>query len=84
MTSISATRARTGFFDIIKKVLRRHEPLRISHKDGDVVVMSEEDYDSLIETLEILSAPNFRKKFQKSKQQIKKKQLVPMSDVFGD
>ena len=84
MTSINATEARSDFFELIKKVLKRHEPLRISHKEGDVIVLSEEDYDSLLETLEILSAPGFRKKYQKSKKQIKKKQIVPMSEIFGD
>lgn len=84
MTSISATRARSGFFELIKKVLKRHEPLRINHKDGDVVVMSEEDYESLMETLEILSAPGFRTKYQKSKKQIQKGELVSFADVFGD
>lgn len=79
-----SVRARSGFFDIIKKVLKRHEPLRINHKDGDVVVMSEEDYESLIETLEILSAPGFRKKYQKSKKQIQKGEVVSFADVFGD
>lgn len=84
MTSLNATQARSGFFDLIKRVLKKHEPLRISHKEGDVVVMSEEDYEGLLETLEILSSPHFRKKYQKSKKQIQKKQLVPMSEIFGD
>lgn len=73
-----------GFFDIIKTVLRRHEPLRINHREGDVVILSEDDYDSLLETLELLSSPGFKAKYKKSKQQIKNKQLVPMAKVFGD
>lgn len=84
MTSISATKARSSLFDLIKNVLKRHEPLRISHKDGDVVVLSEEDYESLMETLDLLSSPNFRKKHRQSKKQIKDGQTFSMSDVFGD
>lgn len=84
MTSINATQARVGFFGLIKRVLKKHEPLRISHKEGDVIVLSEEDYEGLLETLDILSSPNFRKKYQKSKKQIERKQLVPISKIFGE
>lgn len=72
-----------GFFDLIKQVLKRHEPTRISHKDGDVVVMSEEDYDSLIETMELLAQPGFRKKFNKAREEIKQGKTVPFDAYFA-
>lgn len=83
MTTLSATQARADLFTLIKRVLRRHEPLRINHKDGDVVVLSEADYENLLETLEILSAPNFRKKFGVAKREIAAGRTVSFADACG-
>lgn len=55
MLAITATNARKDFFEIVKGATEKHEIYHIQHRKGDVVLMSEAEYDSLIETLELLS-----------------------------
>lgn len=57
MESVPATEARKGFFDLVRRALRGREPVRIQHREGAVVLISEEDYEGLLETLELLSRP---------------------------
>lgn len=83
METLSATQARSNFFDLIQKVAKGHRQVRVVSKRGDVVVMSEEDYDSLLETLELLSTPGVLKGVRKAKQDIKKGRTYSLEDVFG-
>ena len=65
MSIYTATNARQNFFQIIKDVCKSHKPARITNKDNNIVMMSEEDYNSIQETLYLLSIPNMRKSIQK-------------------
>jgi len=82
MAIINATKARKEFFDIIKDSINKHKVFRIHHRDGDAVLMSEEEYDSIQETLELLSIPGFRKSIAKSLKQISKGETLSMDEVF--
>jgi len=46
--------------------------------------MSEEDYESLLETLELLSTPGVLKGIRKAKQEIKKGQTYSLEEIFGE
>ena len=50
MTEFTATEARQNWFQLVRKSAKGHVPVRITSKDGDVVLISEEDYESLLET----------------------------------
>ncbi|MCJ8271036.1 MAG: type II toxin-antitoxin system prevent-host-death family antitoxin [Psychrosphaera sp.] len=54
--SYSETRA--NFKAAIESVAQDHEPLLITSKAADVVMMSREDYESMKETLYLLSSKN--------------------------
>ncbi len=84
MTIISATAARRGFFDILKSAARQHKIFRIHHRGGDTVLISEEDYESLLETLKLLSIPGFGKSLQQSVRQMNKGETISFSEVFGE
>lgn len=84
MTKLSATVAKRDFYNIIRSAIKKHQLYHIHHADGDVVVMSEEEYESLIETLELLSIPGFRESIKKSVEQIKKGETISFDEVFGD
>lgn len=47
---------RANFKAAIESVSQDHEPLLITSKTADVVMMSREDYDSMKETLYLLSS----------------------------
>lgn len=83
MTTIAATEARKDFFDLIKGAAEGHKTYRIQHRKGAAVLLSEEDYEGLIETLELLSVPGFRASIKRSMQQARKGQTLSMDEVFG-
>jgi len=60
MSAVSATEARKELFDLIRRAIHAREPIRIHHRDGGVVLLSEEEYEGLLETLELLATPGFR------------------------
>lgn len=55
--SISASEARQRLFPLLEQVNTDHEPVRITSKGGDAVLMSAEDYDSWQETVYLLRSP---------------------------
>jgi antitoxin YefM len=55
--AISASEARSRLFPLIQQVNDDHEPVRISSKGGDAVLMSAADFDSWQETIYLLRSP---------------------------
>lgn len=55
--SISASEARQRLFPLIEQVNTDHEPVRITSKAGNAVLMSADDYDSWQETVYLLRSP---------------------------
>ncbi|MCK4870574.1 MAG: type II toxin-antitoxin system Phd/YefM family antitoxin [Gammaproteobacteria bacterium] len=84
MQVMTATNARKEFFELIKGATQKHKVFHIHHKSGDAVLMSENEYDSLLETLQLLSSPGFKKSIKRSTEQVRSKQTIPMDKVFGD
>ena len=84
MTTLMATEARRELFDLLKGATRKHKVYRIHHRSGDAVLLSEEDYDSLLETLELLSIPGFRDSMRRSVRQMKKGQTLSLDEVLGE
>jgi antitoxin YefM len=84
VTSVTATNARKEFFDLIRRALRMREPVRIQHREGDVVLLAEEDYDSLIETLELLSIPGMRDSIAEAERDIADGHVVAAEDVLSN
>ncbi len=83
MTTLTATTARKEFFDLVKGAAEGHKTYRIQHRQGAAVLMSEEDYEGLLETLDLLSLPDFRKRLKASTKQMKAGDTVSMSELFG-
>jgi antitoxin YefM len=84
MATLSATEARKKLFELLKGASSRHEIYRIRHKDGDAVLMSEKEFESLMETLELLSSPGFREDFEASRNQAEQDATLSFSEVFGE
>jgi len=83
MNKLTATDARRDFFEIVKGAAQKHQVFRIQHRHGSVVLLSEDEYDSLIETLELLSIPGFRESMKRSTEQVKKGETVSLEDALG-
>ena len=84
MTSITATNARHDFFEIVKGATQKHEIYHIHHRKGNVVLMSEDEYEGLIETLELLSTPGFKQGFEIAKKEVEMGKTVAFDKVFGE
>lgn len=62
MTIINPSKARENFYKLLEQTARTHEPTYITGKSGNVVMVSEEDYKAMEETLYLVSIPNMREK----------------------
>lgn len=60
MTNISVTEARKGLYRLLDDVAESHEPVHISGKRNNGVLVSEDDWRSLQETIYLLSIPGMR------------------------
>ena len=60
MASISATEARKRLYALIDEVGDSHEPVQITSKRGNAVLLSEADWNAIQETLRLVSIPGMR------------------------
>ena len=60
MSTLTATEARANLYKLIEKTLQSHEPVVITGKKGNAVLLSEEDWNAVTETLHLLSVPGMR------------------------
>ncbi len=60
LKTISATSARARFFGLIDEAAENHQPVRITTKRNNAILVSEEDWDALHETMYLLSIPGMR------------------------
>ena len=84
MTTMTATDARKGFFELLKNANERHEIYHIRYRSGDAVLMSQDEFDSLQETLELLSAPGFREGFEITRKEAASGDTVSFEEAFGE
>ena len=60
MTNTNITNFRKNIYEMLETAIEYNEPINISTKKGNAVVLSEEDYNSLMETLYIESLPGLK------------------------
>lgn len=81
--TITATEARQQFYQLLRKSVKGHVPVKITSKNGDAVILSEADYEGLLETLELLSVPGMRKSIREARADIKAGRTKSIKDIFG-
>jgi PHD/YefM family antitoxin component YafN of YafNO toxin-antitoxin module len=60
MTSMTATEARRLLYSLLDEVAESHEPLQIAGKRHSAVLIAEEDWRAVQETLYLTSTPGMR------------------------
>ena len=60
MPTITATEARAKLYKLIDEVAESHEPIVITGKRGSAVLISEDDWRSIQETLYLNNIPGMR------------------------
>lgn len=83
MKTITATEARRELFTLLKGTVRGHRQFRITHKQGDAVLLSQADYEGLLETLELLSTPGLLKSVRRARREITRGETHSLDEVLG-
>ena len=60
MRTINVTKARTNLYKLLLETSESHEPIQITGKTTNAVIVSEEDWRSIQETLYLISIPGLR------------------------
>jgi prevent-host-death family protein len=64
MTTLSATEARKCLYSLVDDVAESHDPIQIVGKRNSAVLVSEEDWRAIQETLHLTSIPGMRESIQ--------------------
>ncbi len=62
MININITNFRKDIFNILEQTIKFNEPVNIATKEGNAVIISEEDYNGLMETIYLTSNPKMKEK----------------------
>ena len=65
MTTLNATEARSKLYKLIDEATETHQPFTITGKRGNAVLLSENDWHAINETLYLLSIPDMRESIRK-------------------
>ena len=77
MEIINITNFRKNFFEYLTQTIKYNEPLGISTKDGNAVLLSEDDYLSLFEILYVTSKPSMKERLLEGKS-------TPLSECISE
>lgn len=60
MITLNVTEARANLYKLIDDTTASHEPVVITGKRGNAVLLAEDDWNAINETLHLLSVPGMR------------------------
>jgi prevent-host-death family protein len=67
MTSITVTQARANLFKLLDQTAQSHEPIQITGRRQNGVLLSEDDFRAMQETLYLLSVPGMKESLRKAR-----------------
>ncbi len=65
MTTMSASEARAKLYKLLDEAASSHEPIQITGKRNNAVLIAEDDWRAIQETLYLLSIPGMRESIRK-------------------
>lgn len=60
MTELNASEARANLYRLLDEAAQTHKPVRIAGKRNNAVLVAEDDWNAIQETLYLLSVPGMR------------------------
>lgn len=60
MTNINATNFRKNLFEYLNQAVMYNDVISVNTKNGNAIIMSEEDYRGIMETLYLTSIPGMK------------------------
>lgn len=67
MINTNVTHFRKNVSTLLEQTLKFNEPIHVSTRNGNVVVLSEDDYRGILETLEMNANPVMKQKLLEGK-----------------
>jgi len=80
--TLTATSARSDLFNILKQTVKGHLQTRITSKEGNAILISEEDFESLVETQELLSIKGLKDSIDQADKEINEGETFSLKEVF--
>jgi prevent-host-death family protein len=65
MTTLTASKARAQLYKLMDSVSKSHEPVQITGKRSNAMLVSEEDWSAIQETLYLTSIPGMKESIVK-------------------
>lgn len=65
MTTLTASKARAQLYRLLDKTAAAHEPVQISGRRTSAILVSEDDWRAIQETLYLLSIPGMRESIRR-------------------
>ncbi len=84
MEKLKVTKNQKDLINLIKSVVEENKIDEIESDNACAVVISQKEYESWQETLELLSIPGLRESLQQSLQQVNNNETYSFDEVFGD
>lgn len=74
MTTINISNARTQLFKLVDRCIKYNDVVNINTKDGNVVIVSEDEYSGMMETLYLNGVKGVN-------ESIAKERIIPTNDL---
>jgi len=81
--TMTATDARNNFFPLLKEIAQNHGHTKIKTRSGDVMVLSSQEYEELLETAELSTIPNFHTSLKEADEDVKKNNVYTLEEAFS-
>lgn len=82
MNTMTATEARTNLFNLLKQTVTGHLRTRITSKEGSAILISENEYEGLLESAQLLTLHEFKDSIEKANRQILKNEVYTIEEAF--
>lgn len=83
MTTLTVSKARQNLYRLIDQAAASHEPIQIMGKRSNAVLVSEEDWKAIRETLHLEAIPGMAKSIRDARADIKAGRTKSLKEVFG-
>ena len=77
MLNTTGTNFRKDIYNLLEQTIKFNEPVNVSTKNGNAVVLSEDEYNGMVETLYLYSVPEL-------KEQLKEDMTAPLSEFISE
>lgn len=77
MLNTTVTNFRKDIYNLLEQTIKFNEPVNVSTKTGNAVVLSEDEYNGMVETLYLYSIPEL-------KEQLKEDMTAPLSEFISE